>query len=257
MVAGVPIGVSICEDLWFSDGPLAWQAEAGARLLVNANASPYSRGRHAERLAVLAERTAETGLPLVYVNQVGGQDELVFDGSSVIVDGSGALVASAGQFTEEVLVADLEIDTTERTDASGHDRQRRFAPVVISHSSRAEGLTVTRPVAEVLDPVAEVYEALVLGTRDYLGKNGFSDAVIGLSGGIDSSLVAIVPSMPLGPSTSTVWPCPAVTRAKARWPMRTRWPTTWASTCNELRSNLHMLRWSRHSRRSSGETRSV
>jgi NAD+ synthase (glutamine-hydrolysing) len=198
-VAGVPIGVSICEDLWFPDGPLAWQAEAGASLLVNANASPYSRGRHAERMAVLAERTTETGLPLVYVNQVGGQDELVFDGSSVIVDRSGGLVASAGQFTEEVLVADLEIDVAESTEASGHDHQRRLAPVVISRSSRAEGLTITQPVAEVLDPVAEVYEALVLGTRDYLGKNGFSDAVIGLSGGIDSSLVAVVAVDALGP----------------------------------------------------------
>jgi NAD+ synthase (glutamine-hydrolysing) len=193
-VAGVPVGVSICEDLWFPDGPMAWQAEAGARLLVNANASPYSRGRREERLAVLAERAAETGLPIVYVNQVGGQDELVFDGASVVVGPAGEVLASARQFREEVLVADLELaaEAPDGAAAAGP------APVAVSAASRAEGLPPARPQADVLDPVAEVYEALVLGTRDYLGKNGFSDAVIGLSGGIDSSLVAAVAVDALG-----------------------------------------------------------
>ena len=184
-VAGVPVGMSVCEDMWFPGGPMAEQAAAGARLLVNANASPYSRGRREERLAVLAERTAETGCAVVYVNQVGGQDELVFDGASVVVAPDGSVVAGARQFAEEVLVVDLDVDVP-----SGGGRTP--ASVVVPGSSRAGPDGPLRPVAEVLDPVAEVYEALVLGTRDYLGKNGFTDAVIGLSGGIDSSLVAAI-----------------------------------------------------------------
>jgi len=184
VVAGVPVGMTVCEDMWFPSGPMADQAAAGARLLVNANASPYSRGRREERLEVLAARAAETGCAIVYVNQVGGQDELVFDGASVVIGADGDLLASAGQFVEEVLVCDLEFPDGPVTTGT--------RPVAVSSASRAPGGVPARPVAPVLDPVAEVYEALVLGTRDYLGKNGFSDAVIGLSGGIDSSLVAAV-----------------------------------------------------------------
>ncbi len=191
-VAGVPIGVSVCEDMWSAEGPMAEQAAAGARLLLNLNASPYSRGRRAERLAVLGARAAETGCSIVYVNQVGGQDELVFDGASLVVDDRGDVVASAVQFAEEVLVADLEVDVPDRP--AGPLR----AAVAVTVSSRAEGYPPVHPIAEVLDPVAEVYEALVLGTRDYLRKNDFTDAVIGLSGGIDSSLVAAVAVDALG-----------------------------------------------------------
>jgi len=187
-VAGVPLGMTICEDMWFPGGPMADQAAAGARLLVNANASPYSQGRRQERLAVLAARTAETGCAIVYVNQVGGQDELVFDGASLVVGPDGAVVAAARQFAEEVLVADVDVDLPDDR-PGGPDRP---APVLVTASGRAGAGAALRPVAEVLDPVAEVYQALVLGTRDYLGKNGFTDAVIGLSGGIDSSLVAAV-----------------------------------------------------------------
>ena len=183
-IAGVPVGVTICEDMWFAGGPMAEQSAAGARLLVNANASPYSRGRREERLEVLAARAAETGCAIVYVNQVGGQDELVFDGASVVVGADGGLLGSAGQFVEDVLVCDLDVPRD-----PGVTGSRR---VTVSSVGRAPGVTPARPVAPVLDPVAEVYEALVLGTRDYLAKNGFSDAVIGLSGGIDSSLVAAV-----------------------------------------------------------------
>ncbi len=110
VVAGVPVGVSICEDMWFAGGPMADQAAAGAGLVVNLNASPYSQGRRQERLAVLAERVTETGCAIVYVNQVGGQDELVFDGASLVVGADGTVVASAGQFAEEVLVVDLDVE---------------------------------------------------------------------------------------------------------------------------------------------------
>ena len=182
-VAGVPVGLSVCEDMWFPAGPMADQAAAGARLLVNLNASPYSRGRREERLAVLADRTAETGCTVVYVNQVGGQDELVFDGASLVVDGHG-VTASARQFAEEVLICDLDLPAD--PDRGGSRR------VAVSTATRAPSAAAPRPTADPLDPVAEVYEALVLGTRDYVAKNGFTDAVIGLSGGVDSSLVAAV-----------------------------------------------------------------
>jgi len=190
VVAGVPIGMTICEDMWFPRGPMADQAAAGARLLVNLNASPYSRGRREERLAVLADRTAETGCTVIYVNQVGGQDELVFDGASLVVGSDGGIVASARQFVEEVLICDLAL----AVDPGATDASR----LIVSMSTRAPNVGMTPPVAEVLDPVAEVYEALVLGTRDYMAKNGFSDAVMGLSGGIDSSLVAAVAVDALG-----------------------------------------------------------
>ena len=197
-VAGIPVGVTICEDMWFAAGPMAHQAADGARLLVNLNASPYSQGRRGERLAVLAQRTAETGCAVVYVNQVGGQDELVFDGASVIVDASGAIVASAHQFAEELLVADLEVDLGVAPDVPVD--AGRVAPLVVTTAPRSVGDGPLTPRADLLDPVAEVYEALVLGTRDYLSKNGFTDAVIGLSGGIDSSLVAAIAVDAVGPS---------------------------------------------------------
>jgi NAD+ synthase (glutamine-hydrolysing) len=193
LVAGVPIGMTICEDMWFGGGPMAEQARAGARVLVNLNASPYSQGRRDERLAVLTDRTGETGCPIVYVNQVGGQDELVFDGSSLVMDAAGHEVGSAPQFAEDVMVVDLDIDTEPGAGVSGS------APVPVSTSPRrpADGPPVVHS-APVLDPDSEVYEALVLGTRDYVAKNGFVDAVIGLSGGIDSSLVAVIAVDALG-----------------------------------------------------------
>ena len=106
-VAGVPVGVTVCEDMWFPDGPVAAQVGAGARLVVNLNASPYSRGRRSERLAVLADRVAEAGCAIAYVNQVGGQDELVFDGASLVVAQDGSVVGAGAQFAEEVLVVDV------------------------------------------------------------------------------------------------------------------------------------------------------
>jgi NAD+ synthase (glutamine-hydrolysing) len=200
VVGGVPIGVSICEDMWSPRGPMVGQAAAGARLLVNLNASPYSQGRLDERLAVLGERVAETGCPIVYVNQVGGQDELVFDGASVIMWPEGRVIASAGQFVEEVLLADIDVDGGPAGDSADRATpESTNSMVVVSTKSRrpAQAVAVT-PRADVLDPEAEVYQALVLGTRDYVRKNGFTDAVIGMSGGIDSSLVATIAVDALG-----------------------------------------------------------
>ncbi|MHB8498740.1 MAG: NAD+ synthase [Acidimicrobiales bacterium] len=199
VVAGIPVGITICEDMWVEGGPMLSQARAGARILVNLNASPYSRDRCDERLVVLRDRVSETKCPIVYVNQVGGQDELVFDGASLVMDADGTVVASAGQFVEEVQVADVLIaDGPETSGRGGLDGGASRAPeghsriTVTEGPSRAAGMPLNHPVARMLEPEAEVYGALVLGTRDYLAKNGFTDAVIGLSGGIDSSLVAAV-----------------------------------------------------------------
>jgi NAD+ synthase (glutamine-hydrolysing) len=203
VIAGVPVGVSVCEDVWFAGGPVADQGRAGDQLVVNLNASPYSIGRRADRLAVLADRVSESGCAIAYVNQVGGQDELVFDGASLVVGPTGQLIAAAGQFVEEVMVVDLELDAA--APRPGHSIGLGAAPepVLVSAVSRSEA--DGRPssgrvgaIAPVLDPVREVYEALVLGTGDYVRKNGFTDAVIGLSGGIDSSLVAAIAVDALG-----------------------------------------------------------
>ncbi|MGH9016140.1 MAG: NAD+ synthase, partial [Acidimicrobiales bacterium] len=196
-VAGVAVGVSVCEDLWFDGGPVAVQARGGARLVVNVNASPYVINRQADRLDVARARVTEAGCALAYVNQVGGQDELVFDGGSFVMDAAGTVVAAAPRFTETVLTVDLEVP-----DASAIDGPRRgvvtLPTVPVSSSPRDDRARPAPAPAPVLGIDAEVYAALVVGTRDYLAKNGFVDAVLGLSGGIDSALVATVAADALG-----------------------------------------------------------
>jgi NAD+ synthase (glutamine-hydrolysing) len=193
-VAGAWVGVSICEDVWFDDGPVAHAGRAGADVVVNLNASPYNRGRHAERLALLRARVAEAGCAVAYVNQVGGQDELVFDGDSLVVAADGTLVASGEQFAEDLVLIDLPV---------GPHRPLGVSELVPRITVSEPGPSTRVPLAaaaprQPLEDHAEVYAALVLGTRDYLGKNGFSEAVIGLSGGIDSSLVAAIAVDALG-----------------------------------------------------------
>jgi NAD+ synthase (glutamine-hydrolysing) len=193
-IAGAWVGVSVCEDVWFDDGPVAHAGRAGADVAVNLNASPYNRGRRAERLAVLERRVAEAGCAVAYVNQVGGQDELVFDGDSLVLAANGTLLASGAQFAEDLVLVDLPI---------GPHRPHavtELLPRTVVTEPRRSGRSELRAVATrpPLSDHAEVYEALVLGTRDYLRKNGFEEAVIGLSGGIDSSLVAAVAADAVG-----------------------------------------------------------
>jgi len=192
LVRGVHVGVSICEDVWFDAGPVADLGRGGAQLVLNINASPYSRHRRAERLSMLQGRVAEAGCAIAYVNQVGGQDELVFDGASLVVAADGSLIAAAAQFAEQLLVVDVPVEPP--------TEPARLPVITISTDARPGRPNPSPPSPHPLSSEAEVYEALVLGTRDYLAKNGFGDVVIGLSGGIDSSLVATVAVDALGPS---------------------------------------------------------
>jgi NAD+ synthase (glutamine-hydrolysing) len=197
----VRVGVTVCEDAWSPAGPIVTQADAGAELVVNINASPYYAGRLRERETMLATRAADAGVPLLYVNLVGGQDELVFDGASLLFDEGGHLVARASQFSEDLLVVDVDVRPAFRRrllDPRGRVGAAPLPEVRVSDARIGERGAPPRLVP-ALPPVQEVYEALVLGTRDYVGKNGFTEVVIGLSGGIDSSLVATIAVDALGP----------------------------------------------------------
>jgi NAD+ synthase (glutamine-hydrolysing) len=174
-IAGVDVGVSICEDIWVPEGPPARQAAAGAVALLNINASPYHRGKAVEREKMLIERARAAAVPLVYLNLVGGQDELVFDGASLVIDGDGQLLHRSPQFDEDFFVVDIPI-------------------------GGGSGATSITPL---LEPVEEVYRALVTGVGGYVRKNGFEGVVVGLSGGIDSALTATIAVDALGPGA--VW----------------------------------------------------
>ena len=205
VVGGARVAVTICEDAWSPSGPILTQAESGAELVISINGSPYYAARGRERETMLATRAADASVPLVYLNLVGGQDELVFDGASMVFDEAGNLLARAKQFEEDLLVVDLEVRPAFRRralDPRGRVRRSKLPEVAISEPHLDERATQPR-VEPTLDPVHEVYEALVLGTRDYVHKNGFTDVVIGLSGGIDSSLVAAVAVDALGPDHVT------------------------------------------------------
>jgi NAD+ synthase (glutamine-hydrolysing) len=175
-LGGVKAGVSICEDIWRADGPPRDQVMAGAQVLLNINASPFHKGKAREREAMIVERAWESGAPVVYVNLVGGQDELVFDGCSLAVAADGTIVHRSPQFEEDTFVFDLPL----------------------------AGETVTAAsIADHLQPEEEVYRALQTGLGDYVRKNGFEQVVIGLSGGIDSALTAVIAADTLG--SEAVW----------------------------------------------------
>ena len=201
LVGGVRVGISVCEDSWSPRGPIDEQAAGGAELIVNLNASPFYAGRLGERERMLATRAADASCALVYVNQVGGQDELVFDGASLVFDANGGLMTRAPQFEESVTIVDLDVRPVFRKrllDPRGRASAPSLPVVQISTEEPKDGAPRRPEPAAPLDPLAEIYGALVLGTRDYVGKSGFSDVVIGLSGGIDSALVAAIAVDALG-----------------------------------------------------------
>jgi NAD+ synthase (glutamine-hydrolysing) len=201
-IGGVKVGVTVCEDIWSPFGPLAAQAAGGAELSVNINASPYHWEKDTGRERMVATRAQDAHTPIVYVNQVGGQDELVFDGGSFVVDGEGHVIARAPQFVEDLMIVDVVIPPVYRgrlLDPRGKATDVPLPVVHVSSETRAPDEVVEQPLAASLDPHRELYDALVLGTRDYLRKNGFTDVVIGLSGGVDSTLVACIAADALGP----------------------------------------------------------
>lgn len=188
-------GVNICEDIWHLDGPASIQAKMGAKLIFNINASPYHAGKIKERESVVKEQAKRNKISIAYVNLVGGQDELVFDGLSMIVNEKGKIISRAQGFKEDMLVADLNL---------GSENKYMSKAVLISNKTEfIQKPRITKQIAKSLELVPEVYQALLLGLKDYVEKNGFKKTVIGLSGGIDSALVAVLACDALGKDNVT------------------------------------------------------
>ena len=230
LINGVHVGVNICEDVWYPTGPITMQAHAGAEVILNINGSPYHAGKGIFREEMLATRAADNGVIVAYLNMVGGQDELVFDGGSMVFNEQGTLIARAKQFAEDVLVVDLDTASVFRSRL--HDPRRRqerlhvnsadvpivaitpeptrattrvltpphATPAPTGHSASSEiVLGAPQRVEPKMGRLQEIYSALVLGTGDYVRKTGFKQTLIALSGGIDSSLTAVIAVDALGP----------------------------------------------------------
>jgi NAD+ synthase (glutamine-hydrolysing) len=205
-VHGVQIGVTLCEDIECSKGLIRRQAMVGAAVIVNINASPFCRGKSRSREQVLAARARENGVIVTYTNMVGGQDELVFDGNSVILDRAGGVLARGAAFREELVVADVNVEAV----SPGRQTQRRKARVAETIGVDLDRFSVrmpkrqkTRPpiestVTEPVEDIEEIYQALVMAVKDYVRKNGFARVALGLSGGVDSALTAAVAVDALG-----------------------------------------------------------
>jgi NAD+ synthase (glutamine-hydrolysing) len=220
LINGVHVGINICEDVWYPTGPLTLQAYAGAEVIININGSPYYAGKGIFREEMLATRAADNGVIVVYLNMVGGQDELVFDGGSMVFNEQGALIARAREFEEDMLSVDLDTASVfrsrlhdprrrqERLQANPHEvptivvsEKPMMAPGVSNEQGTHEGypaLGAPQRIEPRMGYLQEIYSALVLGTRDYVRKTGFKQVIVGLSGGIDSSLTAVIAVDALG-----------------------------------------------------------
>ncbi|GID93478.1 NAD+ synthase [Amorphoplanes digitatis] len=207
-LGGVDVALTVCEDVWQAGGPFAAAGRAGVGLVININASPYELNKDDVRLPLVKRRAAEAGATVAYVNMVGGQDELVFDGDSMIVTAAGELVARAGQFTSELLIHDLDLPAAHHTPnpCDTPPGQRRADDGM--GIERITAGTALRPlagdpavggIADRVTDEAEIWSALTLGLHDYVEKNGFRSVVLGLSGGIDSAVVAAIAVDALGP----------------------------------------------------------
>jgi NAD+ synthase (glutamine-hydrolysing) len=220
LINGVHVGINICEDVWYPTGPLTLQAYAGAEVIININGSPYYAGKGIFREEMLATRAADNGVIVVYLNMVGGQDELVFDGGSMVFNEQGALIARAREFEEDMLSVDLDTASVfrsrlhdprrrqERLQANPHEvptivvsEKPMMAPGVSNEQGTHEeypALGAPQRIEPRMGYLQEIYSALVLGTRDYVRKTGFKQVIVGLSGGIDSSLTAVIAVDALG-----------------------------------------------------------
>jgi len=202
-IGGVDVALTICEDLWQAGGPFAAAAVAEVGLVLNINGSPYELNKDDVRLPLVARRAREARAPIAYVNMIGGQDELVFDGDSMVVSADGELIARAPQFGEDLLVLDLDLPTATADLAAppphGPDGMK-VARVFLSDQLEPPHGEIPAPgVADRVTDEAEVWQALVLGLGDYVRKNGFKSVILGLSGGIDSSVVAAIAVDAIGP----------------------------------------------------------
>jgi NAD+ synthase (glutamine-hydrolysing) len=210
-LGGVRMGVSVCEDCWYPAGPMAWEAHHGAELLLNINGSPYHEGKRVTREEMIAGRAVDYGCFIAWVNTVGGQDELVFDGNSAIFGPTGDVLARAPSFREDLLVCDVNLGSVPfhrphegiRHEAEGAERLDLLvteidlkAPTSVGDRPKPK---LSRVEARPLEGPAEIYAAVVLGTHDYVRKLNFQKVVIGLSGGVDSALTAAIASDALGP----------------------------------------------------------
>jgi len=194
-IGGVTIGFVICHDLWVPNGPVKTLVDGGAQLIVATNGSPFHRGKQQEREILVNEISQENNVPVAYVNLVGGQDELVFDGGSFITDSAGEVILRSPRFHESVLVADLSVEKNITTE--------NYLPVIEVSSRRDHEGIIETSIAPALDTFEELYLALMTATRDYVLKSGFQQVCLGLSGGIDSALVAAIASDSLGPNNVT------------------------------------------------------
>ena len=199
-VGGIDIAMTICEDLWQAGGPFAVAASARVGLVVNINGSPYELNKDDVRLDLVARRSAEAHATVAYVNMVGAQDELVFDGDSMIVRPDGSLIARAPQFAEQLVVVDLDLPAAVHDAPTGDLGEMSVERHVVSAAAFPESDLVPGEIAPRVTDEAEVWQALVLGLRDYVRKNGFRSVGIALSGGIDSSIVAAIACDAIGPS---------------------------------------------------------
>jgi NAD+ synthase (glutamine-hydrolysing) len=221
---GAVVGISICEDIWYPDGPAFHQVfSGGADMIINISSSPYHAGKRRWRERMLATRAGDNTVIVAYTNLVGGQDELVFDGDSMVFDENGELIARGKQFEEDLVIVDLDLETVFRQRL--HDPRRRQTKLdasanvteVIPISERVrrhDPVKAAPALPEPLSDDAEIYRALVVGTRDYVLKNGFKKVVLGLSGGIDSALTACVAVDALGSAnvTGVMMPSPFSSR---------------------------------------------
>ena len=219
-VHGVRFGVNICEDIWYTGGPTCDQVSVGgARLILNINASPYHVGKARTRERMLVQRARENDVVVSYTNMVGGQDEVVFDGNSMIVDRTGIVITRAGAFEEELLMADLSFDGPRETRPAGQRKRagQRYPVKRVQLSPlvrRKQNKPVPLKNPAVLHDLEEIYQALVTGVRDYVRKNRFQRVLIAVSGGIDSALTAVIATDALGPDrvTGVFMPSPFTSR---------------------------------------------
>ena len=213
-IGGAQVGLNICEDIWYALGPTVLQKQAGAQVIININASPYSAGKLSLREKFVATRATDNEVFVCYVNLVGGQDELVFDGASLVFGPDGTLLARGKQFEEDFITVDLDVSSLLRHRLRNPLLRKQSVvalsgatsptPIVeVSGAASGARTRIARHVTATLEPAAEIYRALTLAIHDYVGKTGFQRVVVGLSGGIDSALVAAIAADALGPDAVT------------------------------------------------------